>query len=156
MAIASYQLLIRRYIAAASNFTKEYFPLPELLRISCYKAEPLFIESMCLHIHTGCPKSIRTVKKTKNVCGWLNFWATPFKISKSAQLWVLNDFEYLGSTYTFEIEPATPISSLVYCSDTQCPEVDFNKVSNTIHKTYLRLTSMPQRFQKYIAWNPSK
>ena len=33
----------------------------------------------------------------------------------------------------------------------QCPEIDFNKVSNTIHKTYIGLTSMLQGFQKCIA-----
>ena len=31
------------------------------------------------------------------------------------------------------------------------PEIDFNKVSSTIHKTYIGLTSMLQGFQKCIA-----
>ena len=33
----------------------------------------------------------------------------------------------------------------------QCPEINFDKISTTIHKTYKGLTSMPQGFQKYIA-----
>ena len=41
-------------------------------------------------------------------------------------------------------------------SFTQCPEINFNKTSNNIHKTYMGLTSMLQGFQKCIAWNPSK
>ena len=38
----------------------------------------------------------------------------------------------------------------------QCPEIDFDKISNIIHKTYIGWTSMRQGFQKCIAWNPSK
>ena len=34
---------------------------------------------------------------------------------------------------------------------TQYPEINSNKVLNTIHKTYVGLTSMLQGFQKYIA-----
>ena len=33
----------------------------------------------------------------------------------------------------------------------QYPEIDFDKVSNTINKTYIGLTSMLQGFQKCIA-----
>ena len=33
----------------------------------------------------------------------------------------------------------------------QCPEINFNKISNTIHKNYIELTSMLQGFQKCIA-----
>ena len=33
----------------------------------------------------------------------------------------------------------------------QCPEINSNKTSNTIHKNYIGLTSMFQGFQKCIA-----
>ena len=36
-------------------------------------------------------------------------------------------------------------------SGTRCPEINFNKISNTIHKTYIGLASMLQGFQKCIA-----
>ena len=32
----------------------------------------------------------------------------------------------------------------------------FDKISNTIHKIHIGLTSIIQRFQKFIAWNPRK
>ena len=43
-------------------------------------------------------------------------------------------------------------------SDTisQCPEINFDKISNTIHKKYIELTSMLQGFRKCIARNPCK
>ena len=33
----------------------------------------------------------------------------------------------------------------------QCPEINSNKILNTIHKNYIGLTSMLQGFQKCIA-----
>ena len=45
---------------------------------------------------------------------------------------------------------------LCYEYDPQCPEVIFNKVSNSINKTYIGLASMLQGFQKCIVRNPSK
>ena len=39
----------------------------------------------------------------------------------------------------------------LFISITQCPEINFNKISNTIHKNYIGFTSMLQGFQKCIA-----
>ena len=36
-------------------------------------------------------------------------------------------------------------------NNSQCPEINSNKISNTIHKNYIGLTSMLQGFQKCIA-----
>ena len=57
---------------------------------------------------------------------------------------------------TFEKEIGWNVFGRFPMSLAQCPEIDFNKVSNTIHKTYIGLTSMLQWFQKHIAWNSSK
>ena len=53
-----------------------------------------------------------------------------------------------------EIQPGAQTNKSICCKSfliSQCPEVDFNKISNSIHKTYIGLTSMLQGFQKCIA-----
>ena len=58
----------------------------------------------------------------------------------------------MGFDFLFE-------SCIAFCADlshftmflSQCPEVNLNKISNSIHKTYIGLTSMLQGFQKYNA-----
>ena len=43
-----------------------------------------------------------------------------------------------------------------FTNHAQCPMINFDNVLNTIHKTYIGLTSMLQGFQKCIALNPRK
>ena len=37
----------------------------------------------------------------------------------------------------------------------QCPDINSNKISNTIHKNYVGFTSILKGFQKCIVRNPS-
>ena len=39
----------------------------------------------------------------------------------------------------------------ILMSKAEFPEINFDKISKTIHKKYIRLTSMLQGFQKYVA-----
>ena len=62
--------------------------------------------------------------------------------------------KHCSNIFKFFLKILTASSPLKNVNDSpksQYPEIDFNKISNTIHKTYIGLTGMLQGFQKYIA-----
>ena len=50
----------------------------------------------------------------------------------------------------YEIRTTTFISK-IFIFNPQCRDINFNRISNTVHKRYMGLTNMLQGFQKCIA-----
>ena len=88
-----------------------------------------------------------------NLCSktmWTKRWEVGLIECPDCQLFLSNlkkrSLEITRFTGTFSISFET-----LKASTSQCPEIDFNKVSNTIHKTYIGLSNMLQGFQKCMA-----
>ena len=72
------------------------------------------------------------------------------KQSKENSQWFRKSF-MVHVYFIHEEIPSTKKCKIFSMPLSQCPEIGFNKISNEIHKTYIELTSMLQRFQKCIA-----